>query len=92
MHLSYSTSSHKGKKYKSYTIAESYRDGKTVRKRAIWRIGKLSDQQAQQIKLILKVTQSEDQVITQLKDIVVKDTKAYLDIAIVNELWNNLCV
>ena len=88
MHLSYSTSSHKGKKYKSYTIAESYRDGKTVRKRPIWRIGKLSDQQAQQIKLILKVTQSEDQVITQLKDIVVKDTKAYLDIAIVNELWN----
>ena len=88
MHLSYSTSRYKDNKYKSYTIAESYRDGNTVRKRPIWRIGKLSDQQAEQIKMILKVTQSEDQVVTQLKDIVVKETKAYLDIAIVNELWN----
>jgi transposase len=37
--------------------------------------------------LILKVVQGE-QVVTRLADIVVKDTKAYLDIAVVNELWN----
>ena len=88
MHLSYSFSTYKGKKYKSYAIAESYREGKKVKKRNIWPIGKLTDQQAAQIKLILKVARGQDQVITQLKHIVVKDSKAYLDIAVVNELWN----
>lgn len=88
MHLSYSFSRYKEKKYKSYAIAESYRVGKKVKKRTIWPIGKLTDQQAEQIKLILKVAQGKGQFITQLKDIVVKDSKAYLDIALVNELWN----
>jgi len=31
MHLSYSFSRYKGKKYKSYAIAESYREGKKVK-------------------------------------------------------------
>jgi len=88
MHLSYSFSTYKGKKYKSYAIAESYREGKKVKKRTIWPIGKLTDQQASQIKLVLKVAKGQDQVLTQLKHIVVKDSKAYLDIAVVNELWN----
>lgn len=88
MHLSYSFSTYKGKKYKSYAIAESYREGKKVKKRTIWPIGKLTDQQAAQIKLVLKVAKGQDEVITQLKHIVVKDSKAYLDIAVVNELWN----
>ena len=87
MHLSYSASQYKGQTYKSYTIAESYRDGKKVRKRTIWPIGKLSDLQAEQIKLILKVVQG-GQIVTRLIDIVVKDTRAYLDIAVVNDLWN----
>ena len=89
MHLSYSFSRYKGKKYKSYAIAESYREGKKVKKRTIWPVGKLTDQQAEQIRLILKVAQGKGQFITQMKDIVVKDSKAYLDIALVNELWNH---
>jgi transposase len=88
MHLSYSTSRHKERTYKSYSIAESFREGKKVRKRIIWPIGKLSDQQAEQIRLVLKVVQSDDQVVTRLKDIVVQDTKAYLDIGVVNNLWD----
>ena len=88
MHLSYSTSKYKGRVYKSYSIAESYRDGKTSRKRTIWPIGKLTDRLADQIRLILKVVHSEDEVVTRLKDVVVKDTKAYLDIAVVNDLWD----
>ena len=88
MHLSYSTSRHKGQTYKSYSIAESYREGKKVRKRIIWPVGKLNDQQAEQLRLILKVVQSDDQVVTRLNDIVVQDTKAYLDIAVVNNLWD----
>ncbi|RJR26749.1 MAG: IS1634 family transposase [Desulfobacteraceae bacterium] len=88
MHLGYSTSTYKGRTYKSYTIAESQRDGKSVRKRTIWRLGKLTEQQAEQIKLILEVMKSDDQVVTRLKDIVVQETRAYLDIAVVNDLWD----
>ena len=88
MHLGYSTSTYKGQTYKSYNIAESYRDGKRVRKRVIWRLGKLTEQQAEQIKLILQVVQSEDQVVTRLKDIVVQESRAYLDIALVIALWD----
>lgn len=88
MHLNYSTSGYKGQTYKSYSIAESYREGKKVRKRIIWRIGKLTEQQARQIRLILQVVQGEDQVLTRLQDIVVQETKAYLDIAVINDLWD----
>ena len=88
MHLSYSFSTYKGKKYKSYTIAESYREGKKVKKRTIWPVGKLTDAQAQQMRLILKVAQGKSKTVTQLEDIVVKESKAYLDIAVVNALWN----
>lgn len=89
MHLSYSFSRYKGKKYKSYTIAESYREGKKVKKRTIWPIGKLTDTQAQQMKLILKVAQGKGKTITQLEDIVVKESKAYLDLSLVNALWDH---
>jgi transposase len=88
MHLSYSFSTYKGKKYKSYTIAESYREGNKVKKRTIWPVGKLTDAQAQQMKLLLKVAQGKGKTITQLEDIVVKESKAYLDIAVVNALWD----
>ena len=89
MHLGYSTSTYKGQTYKSYSIAESYREGKKVRKRVVWRIGKLTEQQAEQIRLILEVVQSEGQVVTRLQDIVVQESRAYLDIAVVNALWDH---
>jgi len=88
MHLSYSTSSYKGQTYKSYSIAESIREGAKVRKRIIWRIGRLTDQQAEQIRLILAVARGKDQVITRLEDIVVQESRSYLDIAVVNHIWD----
>ena len=88
MHLNYSTSSYKGQTYKSYSIAESIREGAKVRKRIIWRIGKLTDQQAEQVRLILDVAQHKDQVITRLEDIVVQESRSYLDIAVVNHIWD----
>ncbi len=90
MHLSYSVSKYKEKYYKSYAIAESYREGKKVKKRIIWKIGKLSDEQARQIRQICKVAKDKAQLLSNFEDIVVKETKSYLDIAVVNELWNRL--
>jgi transposase len=88
MHLSYSTSSYKGQTYKSYSIAESIRQGAKIKKRIIWRIGKLTDQQAEQIRMILDVARGKEQIIARLEDIVVQESRSYLDIAVVNHIWD----
>jgi transposase len=89
MHLSYSISKYKGKTYKSYAIAESYRMGEKVKKRTIWPIGKLSEVQAKQIQLICKVMKDDSQILANLNDLVVKETKAYLDIALIDAIWQH---
>jgi len=87
MHLSYKTSKYKDKVYRSYFIAESYRVGKKVKKRTLWHIGRLTDAQRDQIKLICKTMSDPDHVITTLEDIVVQKSRSYLDLAIANTLW-----
>lgn len=88
MHLSYKTSKYKGKVYKFYFIAESYREGKKVKKRVIWPIGKLTDVQRDRISLICKAFSDPDQVITVMNNIVVQESKPYLDLAVANALWD----
>jgi transposase len=89
MHLSYSISKYKGKTYKSYAIAESYRIGEKVKKHTIWPIGKLTEVQAKQVQLICKVMKDDSQILANLNDLVVKETKAYLDIALIDAIWQH---
>ena len=88
MHLSYKTSRYKDKIYKSYFLAESYREGNMVRKRPICHIGKLTDLQAKQIKLICKIKTDPDQVFTSIEHIVAEEVKQFLDLAVANALWD----
>src|SRR4030043_2442994 len=88
MHLTYGYKKYKDNRYKSYSIAQSYRKGKKVRKRIIWSIGKLSDEQAEQMKLICKIAKGKEHFLCELKYVVIKESKAYLDIAVVNDLWS----
>ena len=88
MHLSYKTSKYKGKVYKFYFIAESYREGKKVKKRVLWPIGKLTDVQRDRISLICKAFSDPDQVITVMNNIVVRESKPYLDLAVADALWD----
>ena len=87
MHLSYKPSKYKDKTYKFYEIAESYRQGKKVKKRTIFPIGKLTQKQAEQIKLILKLHKDPDEIVTTLSNVMAEETRKYLDVAIVNQLW-----
>ena len=87
MHLGYKTSRYKNTIYKSYFIAESYREGNTVKKRILWPIGKLTEQQAQQIRLICQMMAPSTQIITTIADIVAQESKPFLDLAVVNALW-----
>ena len=88
MHLSYKTSKYKGKVYKSYAIAKSYREGKTVKKRILWSLGKLTDLQALQIRKICRIASEPEKILTFLEDIVVQKSKPYGDLAIANALWD----
>lgn len=89
MHLDYQTSQYKGKVYKFYHVAESYREGGKVKKNRLFPLGKLADDQAQKIRLILKVVSKPDEQITTLSNIVAQECVNYLDVAVVNQLWES---
>jgi transposase len=87
MHLDWRTSKYKGKVYKSYGIAESYREGGKVKKKRLFTLGKLTDEQAAKIRLICKVISNPDEQVTTLANIVAQECVSYLDVAVVNQLW-----
>ena len=89
MHLTYGTCHYKGKEHTSYSIAESYRDGKTVRKRVLFPLGKLSEIQVAQIKLILKVVKGKEPVLSSIEDIAPLKSLSYLEVAVANQLWED---
>lgn len=88
MHLSYKTSRYKDTIYKSYSIAESYREGNKVKKRIIWPIGRLADDQAHQIHFICKAVSDPDAVITTIENIIIQESKPFLELAVAGVLWD----
>ncbi|MEW6619220.1 MAG: hypothetical protein AB1422_07775 [bacterium] len=88
MYLDYKTTRYKDKIYKSYLIVESYREKGEVKKRPLWKIGKLTDNQVAQIKLICKSQTDKEFAVTELKNVIPLQSKPYLELAVVNELWN----
>jgi transposase len=89
MHLDYQTSKYKDKVYKFYHIAESYRQGGKVKKNRLFPLGKLTDEQAQKIRLICRIISNPDEQVTTLASIVAQECVNYLDVAVVNQLWES---
>ena len=89
MHLTYGTYRYKGKEYTSYSIAESYREGKTVRKRILFPLGKLSETQVEQIRLILKVVKGKEHILSSIENIIPLKSLSYLEVAVANQLWED---
>ena len=50
-------------------------------------MGKLTDEQAQKIRRVLKVVSNPDEQVTTLSNIVAQECVNYLDVALVNQLW-----
>jgi len=88
MHLSYKTARYKETVYKSYFIAESYREEGKVKKRNIWPIGRLTDTQVAQISMICKTMTDPDYVVTSLDQIAVAESKPFLDMTVAGALWD----
>jgi len=89
MHLDYQTSKYKDKVYKYYHIAEAYREGGKSKKNRLFALGKLTDEQAQKIRLICKVISNPDEQVTTLANILAQECVNYLDVAVVNQLWES---
>lgn len=88
MHLSYKTARYKDTIYKSYFIAESYREDGKVKKRNIWPIGRLTDTQVAQISMICKALTDPEYVVTSLDQIAVAESKPFLDMKVAGALWD----
>jgi len=86
--LSHSKKNKKGKTYTYYSIAEPYWEDNKNKKRNLAYLGTLTPLQAQQIRNILKVTQSEDIFTTTFEDLIFENHYRYLDIAFLNHLWD----
>lgn len=89
MHLDYQTSRYKDKIYKYYHIAEAFRKGGKVKKNRLFPLGRLTDEQARKIRLICKVISNPDEQVTTLANIVAQESVSYLDVAVVNHLWES---
>jgi len=87
MHLTYGINKYKDKRYKSYSIASSFREGDIVKKRILFPLGKLSEYEAEQIRFILKVKEGKVHVLSSIENILPLKSLDYLDVAVANQLW-----
>lgn len=87
MFLKKSTKSYKGKSYSTYTLTESYREEGKIKHRNIHTLGPLTDEQAQQIRLVLQVGQKPSVFVADEEDLLVANSLAYLDVMALHHLW-----
>ena len=88
LHLHYRSSVYKGKTYRSYSLARAYRENGRNRKEIVLKLGKLTPEQVRRWKNALKVAKNPQSVVTTLDDVAVFRHYAYLDVAVVNALWD----
>jgi transposase len=88
LHLHWGESRYKGKVYRSYSLAKTYRqDGKNL-KEVVLKLGKLSSEEAARWHILLETIKKTDSFVTTLADIVVVKHFNYLDVAVANVIWN----
>ena len=88
LHLNWGACRYKGKAYKSYSLARSYRkDGKN-RKEIVCKLGKLSDDAVEQWRTVLEIFKNPNAVRVDLNKMIVGSHHAYLDVAVALEAWN----
>ena len=89
VHLHWRVSRHKGKVYKSYSLARSYRQDGKNRKEIVCKLGKLTDNAVDQWRMVLKAFKNPDSIKTNLNEIVIDSNRDYLDVAVALEAWSS---
>jgi hypothetical protein len=89
VHLHWRVSKHKGKEYKSYSLARSYRQDGKNRKEIICKLGKLTDDAIAQWRKVLEAFKNPNAIITNTDGIIIDSSLDYLDLAVALEAWNS---
>lgn len=87
MFLKKSTATIKGKQYHHYKIVEYYRDEEKVKHRILFNVGKLTEEQASQLRLTLQIQSDPTLIVAKEKDLLVTKSLAYLDVMVLHDLW-----
>ncbi len=88
LHLNWGGSVYKGVKYRSYSLARSYRENGKNRKEIVLKLGRLTDAEVKEWKSALKAARNPQNSLTPVEDLIVESNKSYLDIAVVKEAWD----
>lgn len=89
LHLHWRPSKYKGTTYKSYSLARAYRkDGKN-RKDIVLPLGKLSEEDVKKWKTFVDSLKKPEMILTTFDDINVLKHYKYLDLSVVNHIWED---
>jgi transposase len=89
MFLKKSVTTVKGKTYNHYKVVESYRDKGKVKHRILFSLGALTDEQAEHMRMVVRAHSDPDIVVSKAEDIVVTKHVSYLDIAVLEQIWQD---
>ncbi len=87
LHLHWRPSTYKGKTYKSYSLARPFREDGKNRKEIVLKLGKLSQADIDRWRMFLGALKKPNIFIASLDDIDTLRHHKYLDLAIINQIW-----
>ncbi len=90
LHLHWGERRYKGKTYRSYSLARAYREHGKSRKEIVVKLGKLTEPEVQRWQQILLAAKQPQAFLTTFEQLVVTHHYAYLDVAVVNAVWDTL--
>ena len=88
LHLHWRVSQYQGKTYRSYSLARSCRQDGKNRKEIVLKLGKLTKNDVVKWRSFMQFVKQPDSILTTLSNIIVTNHYAYLDVSVVNELWD----
>jgi transposase len=88
LHLHWGECTYKGSRYRSYSLARSYREAGKNRKEVVIKLGKLTEDEALRWRYLLKGLKKPGAVVTTVDDLVVSKHYAYLDVAVASAIWD----
>ena len=88
LHLHWGQCKYKGNCYRSYSLAHAYRENGKNRKKIIYKLGKLTEDEVIQWRSLLKGIKNSDAIVTAIDNLKVADHFAYLDVAAANAIWD----
>lgn len=89
LHLHWRSRTRGDKVYKSYSLAKAVWENGKNRKEIVLKLGSLSDEEAERWRLTLRAWKNPSILTADQQDIAIISNRAYLDVAVLKEMWNS---